>query len=78
MMKKLHAYSSHNKSLIEKSKKCYCFNCMHVMDSGEIKVYIDGEQTALCPECSIDSIIPGVVDESLNESVISEMNKYWF
>ena len=78
MMKKLHAYSSHNRSMIERSKRCYCFNCMHIMDSSDIEVYIDGDQTALCPECSIDSIIPDCVDEELNDGVISEMNKYWF
>ena len=78
LLKKLHSYSSHNRDLIKKSKKCYCFNCMHIMNSSEIEIYIDGEQTALCPECSIDSIIPDCVDDNLNESVITEMHKYWF
>ena len=50
-IKKIHAYASHNKALIEKSQKCYCFYCKNVMDSSKINRYLDEEET----KPSIDS-----------------------
>ena len=74
---RLHAYTSHNKELISTSKKCYCFHCMRKFDSIEVKKYIDNWQTALCPRCGIDVVIPEGIEE-VNDSVIDGMNKYRF
>lgn len=77
-LKKIHAYSSHNKKLIDTAEKCYCFYCKSSMKSDEIKTYIDNGQTALCPKCDIDAIIPDSIEDTVDEQVISEMNEYWF
>lgn len=77
-MKRLHAYASHNKELIEKSDRCYCFYCNANMGSGEIEKYLDKEETALCPKCGVDSIIPDSIDEQIDENIISELHDYWF
>lgn len=77
-LKKLHAYSSHNKDLVTASGKCYCFYCKAVVSSYLVKDFADHGQTAICPRCGIDSMIPDSVDEVLNENIISEMNEYWF
>ena len=79
LLKKLHTYCSNNKEEINLFDKCYCFYCGKVFDSNEINEYI-GEyfDTALCPNCNIDAIIPDSIDEELNENIINEMNKYWF
>ncbi len=77
-MKRLHAYASHNKDLVEKSDKCYCFYCKSIFESSEVNSYIDVKQTALCPKCHIDSVIPDSINEIVDESIISEMHDYWF
>jgi Zn finger protein HypA/HybF involved in hydrogenase expression len=77
-MERLHAYASHNKELIEKSDKCYCFHCKSVFESGEIERYLNEETTAICPKCGIDSVIPDGMDEKIDETIISEMHDYWF
>ena len=77
-LQKLHAYSSHNKKLIDTADKCYCFYCKSSMQKDEIKNYIDDGQTALCPKCEIDAIIPDSIDDTVDEQMISEMNEYWF
>lgn len=77
-LKRLHAYSSHNKQLIDVSNKCYCFYCRSCMKQSEIKEYIDNGQTAICPNCGIDSIIPDSIEETVDKKIISEMNAYWF
>ena len=77
-MERLHAYASHNKKMIEKSNKCYCFYCKRVFENGEVETYLAEEETALCPKCGIDSVIPDSIDEKIDEAIISEMHDYWF
>lgn len=77
-LKRLHTYSAHNRSRIAVADKCYCFHCKAVLDSREITDYADHGQTAICPKCGIDSIIPDSIDEPLNEKTVAELNQYWF
>lgn len=76
-MERLHAYASHNKEMIASSDRCYCFHCKSVFESGEVERYL-AEETALCPKCGIDSVIPDSIDEKIDEVIISEMHDYWF
>jgi NAD-dependent SIR2 family protein deacetylase len=71
----LHDFSSNHISLL-KNNKCKCFYCLKSFHSNEIEEWIDKEETALCPYCGIDSVLP----ESINitEEILKEMNKYWF
>lgn len=78
ILNKLHAYCTNNKELIEKSNKCYCFYCKKHMNSNEIIRYLEIEDTALCPHCGVDAVIPDCIDEEINEEVIEDMNNYWF
>lgn len=77
-LERLHAYSANNRSLITVSDRCYCFYCKQSMYRGEIERYIDDGQTALCPHCQIDAIIPDSIAETVDENIIAEMNEYWF
>lgn len=77
-LNKLHAYSSHNKKLIDASEKCHCFYCKSTFVKNEITKYTDNGETALCPKCNIDSILPDSIDEIIDENVILEMNEYWY
>ena len=76
-LNRLHAYCSHNKELDIISKTCYCFYCKEKYDSKEVIEYIDDGQTALCPKCGVDTVLPDSIEE-VNEEVIDEMNEYWF
>ena len=77
-LQKLHTYCSHNRNNIMLADKCYCFHCKMAMDHEEIVDYIDNGQTALCPKCGIDAIIPDSIDESLDDEIIAQMHEYWF
>ena len=77
-LNRLHAYSSHNKKLIDTADKCYCFYCKSCIGRDEIKTFVDNGETALCPKCDIDAIIPDSIGEAVDEEIISEMNEYWF
>lgn len=77
-LKRLHTYSSHNKSQIAAANTCYCFYCKRRISKDDIKDYTDDGQTAICPACGVDAIIPDSIEEPLDDAVISEMNEYWF
>lgn len=77
-VKRLHAYSSNNKDLIEKSEYCYCFFCKKKIESNQIVRYLENEDTALCPYCGVDSIIPDCVDVVIDDKTIDNMYNYWF
>lgn len=77
-VKRLHAYSSNNKDLIENSEYCYCFSCKKKIESKEIVRYLENENTALCPYCGMDSIIPDCVDDFIDDKIIDLMHNYWF
>ena len=77
-LKKLHAYSSHNRALVEGARQCHCFYCRATVDASEVVDYTDNGQTAICPKCGIDSILPDSIEDTLNADTIAEMNEYWF
>ncbi len=52
-----HACSFHNREQLLKASKCGCFYCLKIFNPKEIKKWCDGEKTAICPYCGIDSII---------------------
>lgn len=78
LLQKLHACSSHNRQQIASAGKCYCFYCESVFSPGEITNFADNGQTALCPACGVDAIVPDSADEAIDEKLITEMNRYWF
>jgi hypothetical protein len=54
-----------------------CFYCVTVFDVQEIDEWIDGGQTALCPHCGIDSVLP-VIDGQPDVVFLWARHRYWF
>lgn len=79
---KAHKFSSHHRESILKSKKCGCFYCLHIFLPNEIQMWVDEDekgigQTAICPYCSIDSVIgDSIID--FNDNFLKEMKAHWF
>ena len=78
MLEDLHSYSANNKDLISNSRICHCFHCKRQFEPSEIVRYLEGEDTALCPYCGIDSVIPDSTEYELTSDTLDKMNKYWF
>lgn len=51
---------------------CYC--CIRTLPSEAITHWVDQQQTAFCPNCGVDSIIPGAVPTEL----LAAMCERWF
>lgn len=73
-----------NKKYIEQSEYCGCYHCCTIFNNEQAE-YItekDGEKTATCPFCNIDSVIDdkriSEMGESLDINLLQEINKEAF
>lgn len=79
-----HKFSSNNKPLLQKDKKCGCFHCLKIFEPKEIEEYIEDDNacdqygTAICPYCGIDSVLPESAGYPLTKEFLSKMYKVWF
>lgn len=78
LLKHLHTYSSHNRKWVDTSMVCHCFSCKRQVPREDVVRFIDDGQTALCPICGVDALLPDGIDEPLDEVILSEMHEYWF
>lgn len=74
-----HRAARNNKADLAKSDKCGCFYCLSVYDPSEIVRWVDSGRTAICPKCSIDSVL---ASESVwpveDADFLGRMYKRWF
>ena len=74
-----HAASIHHKLLVTHSTQCCCFYCIRTFSPDEITEWVDRkEDTALCPYCGIDSVLPDAAGYEPTLEFLSKMNQYWF
>lgn len=74
-----HKNSINNKEQIIASKRCGCFYCLKIFNSNEIKEWIkDEKETAICPYCNIDALIPENPNQPLTKEYLKELKDYWF
>lgn len=60
--------SIHNRNAIKESTNCGCYFCLRVCTGKEIEEWVDSDNdTAICPHCSIDSLLPNITDPILLE-----------
>lgn len=70
----LHKKSIHNKEEFLKQGNGGCFFCFETVDYAQVDEWWDKGTTAVCPYCSIDSIIPGLTDKNILEKLFER----WF
>ena len=52
---------------------CGCYKCLETFDVSEIKEWTDGNDTAICPKCSSDTVLD-IADSELLKTICN----YWF
>ena len=73
-----HKHSFKNRNEIERSTLCGCFYCEKNFAPSEIVEWIDGNQTAMCPFCGIDSVLGNFSGFALTKEFLHSMNEHWF
>lgn len=76
-LKSIHCLSSRNYDLLSKSDECACFSCLARLHFNDIVEWLDDEpsKTAICPKCSVDSLVPG---EKVDHDLLKAMQKEYF
>ena len=73
-----HDHCSMHRAELGKSDLCGCFYCMATFSFSMIQEWIDQEQTALCPECEIDSVIGSASGFPITKEFLERMHAHWF
>jgi hypothetical protein len=73
----LHRKSLHNRERLSESKICACFYCLNEFDFAQIIEWVDNGDTALCPFCSVDSVL-GFDTRPIDRALLSAMHDRWF
>ena len=69
------ALSLHNREACKATSTSGCYFCIRVFPSADISEFTDAaHDTALCPNCGMDAVLPGVTDPSL----LSAAHLKWF
>jgi hypothetical protein len=78
---KAHRFSSSNRRFIPVSDTCGCFCCISILRPVQIYEWISGRDkkndTALCPRCGIDSVIPSSSGFPITKEFLKQMYNYW-
>ncbi len=73
-----HKYSSNHRSQIEASNTCGCFYCLETFSPASIVEWVDDQETALCPQCGVDSVIGSASGVPLTPDFLKQMHERWF
>lgn len=78
-LKAIHKKCAYHKQALLKSPLCGCFHCLRIYAPSEIKEWVarDDYQTAICPHCSIDAVLPST-EIDLTPELLSVMQARWF
>lgn len=79
-MNKIHdcvLYAIKNRKDIEKSKLCGCYHCTEIFAVNEITQWTDQNETAICPKCAVDAVVPDAVF-FFDKDLLIKAQKYWF
>jgi len=78
-LKRAHKSSSMHREQVLASAVCGCFHCRATFSPSAIDEWTDDDQTALCPKCSIDSVIGDASGEPVGDDLfLLRMRMYWF
>jgi hypothetical protein len=85
-VREAHRHSDHHRAEILASRSCGCFHCGAIFPPTRIEDWTDEpdegaegeEQTAICPECGIDSVIGDESGFPITAAFLSRMRRHWF
>jgi hypothetical protein len=71
-----HQECKRNREKVLAGKRAGCFYCLAIFDPQTIREWLDGEQTARCPICGVDSVLPD--SPTLTDEFLKQMHEEWF
>jgi hypothetical protein len=71
-------HAANHRAELDDSAQCGCFFCFRMFAASDIKIWIDKEQTALCPRCGIDAVIGSASGFKIDERSLRRLNVFRF
>lgn len=71
-------HSINNMKKLKNAELAGCYHCKSVFKASEIDETTDEGDTALCPKCGIDAVLPDSSPYKLNAKTLAELKKFWF
>jgi uncharacterized paraquat-inducible protein A len=71
-------FSMKNKQELQKHKICGCYSCTEIYTPQEIIEFVDNDQTALCPKCHIDSVLPDNIGFPITKENLEILRRIYF
>ena len=78
MVEQVFKLSFKNRAAVLSGGACGCYFCGHSFLPNDIREWTDGGQTALCPKCSVDSVLSDSQGVPLSEEFMKKAHRYWF
>ena len=76
---KAHEFCYNHQDDLLKDKKCGCFYCLEIFSPKEIEQWMsDRAGTAICPYCSMDTVIGESSGYPITKKFLKKMKDYWF
>jgi hypothetical protein len=73
-IERVHLLSTNHREAMQAATHVSCYFCMTISLANAVKLWVDNDSTALCPNCEIDAVIPGQLDMPTLEA----LNIRWF
>ena len=85
-LKEAHQWCKNHRVEVLAGRSCGCFYCQAIFLTDEISTWIDDEQTAVCPRCGVDAVLPASILDEFEDRFIGDptaqflwdMSQYWF
>lgn len=68
----------HNRKQLGMVTECACYHCCKIYCPVEIKEWVDSDDTAVCPHCGVDAVLPIYEEKEKEMEFLTKLNKYWF
>lgn len=72
-----HERSNQHRAEVLASALCGCFNCLATFPPERIREWVDEDETALCPECGLDTVLGTGSGYPITPDFLREMQAYW-
>jgi hypothetical protein len=70
-------YAWKNSKSMQESETCGCYQCLQVMSVQEIEEWTDYGNTAICPKCGCDCLIPQSSSIPMYSQALKIIRDYW-
>jgi hypothetical protein len=77
-LKAAHKHCSNHRVELERSEICGCFYCLSTFPPSAISEWIDDGQTAMCPNCPVDSVLGSASGYPITRDFLQRMHDHYF